>query len=257
MKKINIFIVLLTITALGTLVLMRLKAAPNFTITWQEIKPQTIAQLKPVLEPLPSILTQAFLPIVKPYVYATNPRLEHIAEQSVEQKSLIEQNVIAGITQSFQNEWDKKINAVQTGLENNEIAAAYIAIAYDSIRKPLGFALFKEVPISQELQKLISITQGSREHIQDTHDELFVDLLAVLPDTQHKGIGKALLLSVLDKCPHIKKIYLRTSVSDANKKTQGFYEHLGFTRMLTGTWESAQDAGDFGREKILYLYQRP
>ncbi len=256
MKKITKLSIISIVIVVALLVLWRIKATTNFTIEWHEIKPQTFAQLKPLLEPLPAITTQAFIPVVKPYTYANDPRLAHIAEQPAGQQLLVEQKVVEGITQSLQNDWNKKITNVLLGLENNELAAAHIAIAYDSAHKPRGFALFKETPISEELKKLVSLTQGSSEHIQNTHDEIFVDLLAVLPDTQGKGVGKALLLSILDGRPHIKKIYLRTFADDANKKTQGFYEHVGFTRLLTGTWEST-DKDDLKREKSLYLYQRP
>jgi ribosomal protein S18 acetylase RimI-like enzyme len=257
MKKFTLIIITLACISAGIVVLMRIKAAPNFTIAWHEITPQNYPELQPILAPLPDVLAHAFLPIIKPHAYATDPRLAHVTQLPAEKQSAIEQSVIANITQTFHRHWQQQITEILTGLQNNELAAAYIAIAYDSSHIPLGFALFKEISISRELQKLIAITQGSREHIQDTHDEVYVDLLAVEPGIQSKGIGKALLFSVLEHCPHIKKIYLRTSSGESNKNTQGFYEHVGFTRVLTGSWQSAEELGDFGKEKTLYLYQRP
>jgi ribosomal protein S18 acetylase RimI-like enzyme len=229
------------------------------TLSWHEITPATRNSFKPTLDALQNVYVEAFVPLVKPDVYKHDPRLVNIPP---EHRSLAEPKVVAGITHSLQSGWPQKIDSIYTDLLTHRIAAAYVTVAKDHSNNVIGFALFTEEPMKDNLEpRIITITEGSRESITKSpagHDEAYVWLLAVAPHAQHKGLGKTLLFSILDHCPHIKKIYLTTSASDSNEQAQRFYEHVGFERILKGSFVvRKEDDSAFERAgKIVYLYQK-
>ncbi len=229
------------------------------TLSWHEITPQTRDLFKPTLDALQNVYVEAFVPLVKPDVYKHDPRLVNIPP---EHRSFVEPKVVAEITHSLQSGWHKKIDSIYADLFTHRIAAAYVVVAKDHSNNVLGFALFTEEPMKNNLEtRLLTITEGSRESIARSpseHEEAYVWLLAVSPHAQHKGLGKSLLFSVLDHCPHIKKIYLTTSASESNEQAQHFYEHVGFKRILKGSFVvRKEDDSAFERAgKIVYLYQK-
>jgi GNAT superfamily N-acetyltransferase len=57
--------------------------------------------------------------------------------------------------------------------------------------------------------------------------EAFVNILAVHPDYQGRGLGSLLIFSIFHKYPQVVRIELLTS-RYRNEKTRGFYKRLGF-----------------------------
>lgn len=229
-----------------------------FTLEWHEIAPQTRLAMQPIFEQLRLVSIEAFLPVIKPYVYAHDTRLANISFENIptEKQQAIEQKVVADITESFLEDFDKKMNQLYSDLQNKQISAAYVVIARDDQQKIIGFSMLQEGSIKKKiLDYLLTVLEGSPENIiaDAAHDKVYVNWLAVMPGAQKKGVGKALLFSVFNHRPHIKKIYLKTHGHDFNKNAQTFYEHLGFTRMFKGIYENKID---YEREKIVYLYQK-
>lgn len=258
MKKIIIlfFVVAATITA-SILFMRHINAQNTFTLEWHEINLQTYDTMKPTFEELQSVYVAAFLPIIKPHVYANDPRVANIP---TEKRAFVDEKIVAGITEVLRSEsWRMEISKLYAELQRNP--PAYLVIAKDSHKKALGFALFTKERIKTYLaSRLLSISEGSSKNFDSTHadkDEIYVSLLVVGPGTQKKGIGKALLFSVFDHCPHIKNIWLTTLASYFNKNAQAFYNHVGFTRILTGTFTFDKGETDWLKEQMIYSYQKP
>lgn len=64
--------------------------------------------------------------------------------------------------------------------------------------------------------------------VGDGYTIVFVQDILVFPEHQHKGVGKALLQSVLDRYSHVRQIELAT---DNTPKTIAFYQSMGFKEM--------------------------
>jgi ribosomal protein S18 acetylase RimI-like enzyme len=257
-KRIKLIIILVIVIAVITsLAFIRYKKPKEaFTLKWHEITPQSQEALSPTFGQLQSVFIDAFVPLIKPYVYATDPKLVNIP---AEKKSFVDQKVIAGITESLKTDWQRKINQLYGDLKNDQISA-YLAVAKNNQQQIVGFALFSERNIKKYLTAgLLTVLEGSSEQIpsnDSVHDEVFVDLLAVQPEIQKKGIGKVVLFSVFEYHPLIKKIYLRTSASIFNNNAQAFYEHIGFTQVLKGIFAEHENRAGFDHEEIVYVYQK-
>jgi GNAT superfamily N-acetyltransferase len=263
MKKIVIIAVTLAFAATASIICMQstdTKAA--FTLEWHELTPQTCKIMQPTLAQLQAIFVDAFVPVVKPNVYAHDPRLAHIPE---DKKAVIEEKVVAGITESLQAGFDKKINDLCCDLQEKKLSAAYVAIARDSKQEAIGFALLYVEPLKDHLDKcLLTITEGSHDQViapTAGDSQIYVNFLMVKPGTQKKGVGKALVFAVLDHCPTVDTIYLVTPACDTNKNAQAFYEHVGFKAILKGTFISDFTANencdlDCAKREILYMYKK-
>ena len=86
-------------------------------------------------------------------------------------------------------------------LQNNN---SQLGIFAKQDEKLVGFALFEKI----------------------TQEEMYVREHAIDPDYWQEGVGKKLTLSILDKEPTCKKIFLLTE--RVNKRAQAFYESIGF-----------------------------
>lgn len=229
-----------------------------FVIEWHRITPETYTAMYAIWPSLQNIFVEAFLPVVKAQVYAHDPRIASVPE---EERSQAEQNVVDEITQSLNVEWNTKLQRFHAEVSEQTFPASYLILAKNRQREIIGFAFLKEESLQTLLKtRLLNATEGSLENgilLPDADDEMSIELVAVKPDIQNKGIGKALLFAVFDHRPHIKKIYLTTSASQSNAKTQGFYEHVGFTRVFKGIFSGDESESGFRQEKIVYLYQRP
>lgn len=263
MKKNIVIASALVIASMVLLPLIRHRAQKqNFTLEWIEITPQTYASLRPTLDALRPVYIEAFLPLMKPYVYAYDPRLQNLPQNlPVEKLSTVEQHVVAGITKVLKTDWDKDMTQLQAPLKSKEAAITYAAIAKDNRQKVLGFALLTETPQGQSIRdyldsRLVSISEGSTKDISpETRDQTFVTKLAVTPSSQGMGIGKALIFAIFDHCPRIKKVYLTTSANQLNKKAQTFYEHIGFRCVLKGTVAPGAHPYDLDRDVLVYRYE--
>ncbi len=222
------------------------------TIEWHEITHETYPTIRPILESLETVNVNAFLPLVKPYAWKHDKRLVNVPE---EKRPFIEEKVTSNIIQSLKSKYKEIITKIETGLQNKTLPIVYLAIAKDNQQKILGFALFKKESIKTNLSsRLLNITEGSRDQIDSTpdQDQLYVYVLAVDPKAQKKGVGKKLVFSAFQYCPKIKNLFLKSSAHESNKKTQGFYEHIGFIPVLKGIF----NAPGWEREKIVYMYEK-
>lgn len=225
----------------------------SFTVEWHAITKQTYQNKISIFEQLKPVYFESFINLIKPYIYATDNRLLNIP---IEKKDITEKNVINNITQSLQLIWTKKIEDIYNDLQNKKTPTAYIAIVKDNKQKIAGFTLFIEKPINDYLKSnLDTITKKFTNSIftsQYKQDQVYVSVLAVSPAFQKMGVGKLALFSVLKHCPNIKNIYLSTAIDKYNKNAQDFYEHIGFIRLIEGTFINDK-TGD--KDKIVYLYQ--
>jgi len=251
MKKIIIKSVILAATVIAGTQAMEhdTPTMPGFTVEWHEITPDTYATMLPVFDAIKPVYVASFLNLVNTIA----PRLAHGSAEHVVPTAAI-------ITASLQADWTHRITKLYTELRNKRIAIAYLAIARDNEQAPVGFALFKQRNIKGALSAdVINISEGSLDSIDsnpDAQDQIYVSPLAVKPGTQKKGVGKALVLAVLDHCPQIKKIYLRTYAHEANKNAQNFYERVGFRRIITGSFISDKDDFGLGSGQIVYEYKK-
>ena len=69
---------------------------------------------------------------------------------------------------------------------------------------------------------------GVRRALTDGACQAALYDLAVLPEYQGKGIGKAMMKSILDRLPDCNVILY------ANPGKESFYEQFGFSKLLTG-----------------------
>ncbi len=260
----SIILVIITAISITTAVVLIVRRAPAqqaFSLEWHEITTQNFPELQPTLASVEPVFIDAFVPLIKPYVYAHDPRFINLP---AEKRSLAEPQVITGITESLKSGWAKRIEKIRAKIVAANPVPIYLAIARGDKQKILGFALLTNEPIKDHLAThRIQVIEGSMESIDatastpNTRDQVYVSLLAVVPEAQGKGVGKALLFTVLTHCPHIKTIGLSTSANPLNKKAQAFYEHLGFVRLLKGVWDKRDADWEFDREKIVYGYQKP
>lgn len=64
--------------------------------------------------------------------------------------------------------------------------------------------------------------------VGDGHTIILVQDLLVFPEYQRKGVGSALLQTILDRYSHVRQIELAT---DNTPKTIAFYKSMGFREM--------------------------
>ena len=64
--------------------------------------------------------------------------------------------------------------------------------------------------------------------VGDGHTVVFVQDILVFPEHQRKGVGSALLQSILDRYSHVRQIELAT---DNTPKTIAFYKSMGFREL--------------------------
>ena len=64
--------------------------------------------------------------------------------------------------------------------------------------------------------------------VGDGHTIVLVQDILVFPEHQRKGVGSALLQSILDRYSHVRQIELAT---DNTPKTIAFYKYMGFREM--------------------------
>lgn len=262
MKKILIAIIATIVLTLAVLLIrQRTSTRRTFSLEWHKITKQTFPTLQPTLASLEAVFIDAFVPLTKPYVYEYDPRIAGLPK---EKQLLAEPAVIAGITESLRSGWEKRIERIRGKIAAINPVPLYLVIARGHQQKILGFALLTNEPISEHLAaRQIHVLEGSIESVGATTstpnacDQVYVGPLAVTPEAQGTGVGKALLFAVLTHLPQIKTIGLSTSANPLNKKAQGFYEHLGFVRILRGIWDKREADWEHDREKIVYKYQRP
>lgn len=73
-----------------------------------------------------------------------------------------------------------------------------------------------------EEEKLVGIIRA----VGDGHSILFIQDILVYPEYQRKGIGTALMKTMLDRYAHVYQTELAT---DNTEKTIAFYKSLGFS----------------------------
>lgn len=87
-----------------------------------------------------------------------------------------------------------------------------------------GFARSLVILGAYEGEKLLGILRA----VGDGITIVFVQDLLVLPEYQRKGIGSALLRTLLDRYAQVRQVELAT---DNDPKTIAFYKTLGFREM--------------------------
>ena len=218
-------------------------------IEWHEITPHNYPTLHPIFNEIKPVFADSLLEVIRPFVYATEPRL---ASYPMGKSSFVDGKVNFGIRDSMKRRLNKQLSRVQRDVQDKKIAAAYVAVAKDTVNHVIAFALFEERSVADYLAaRLIKVIEGKAVDAAE-QNQVLVSFLVVAPEAQKRGIGKALLFSVFEHCQHIKKIYLTTSADEFNKNAQDFLEHVGFKRMLKG--EFTPDYNDASFEKIIIVY---
>ncbi len=118
-----------------------------------------------------------------------------------------------------------------TDYSGAEITALYTAVGWsaytekpDTLREAFRNSML--VLAAWEGEKLTGIIRA----VGDGCTVIFIQDLLVLPEYRRRGIGSALLKSVLDRYPRVRQIEL---VTDNTPGTVAFYRSLGF-RELSG-----------------------
>jgi len=232
----------------------------DFNLEWHEIKKENSREMLPLFLLLNPIYVEIFLPVMKPYSYIWDPSLANIENESPEKQAAAEERVNSEISEELRVGWIGIINRLYDALQNGVVRTAYLVIAKDLEQNIIGFCLFKEIDVKHHLTvRITKFIEGSLDLINsdfNVHDTIYVSDLGIRPGIQKKGLGKTLLFSIFEYCPSIKKMYLDTSPHELNKKTLGFYDHLGFKRLIRGHFID-EGEGFYGRDKIVYFYQRP
>lgn len=84
-----------------------------------------------------------------------------------------------------------------------------------------GYENSLKILAALEDEKLLGVIRA----VGDGYTIIFIQDILVLPDYQRKGIGKALLDSMMDLYPNVRQIELTT---DMAPETIGFYSSQGF-----------------------------
>ena len=111
----------------------------------------------------------------------------------------------------------------------SEILPLYASVGWtaytdhpDVLRK--GFENSLLTLAAYEEEQLLGIIRT----VGDGHTIVFVQDILVFPKHQRKGVGSALLQTVLDRYRHVRQIELAT---DNTMKTIAFYKSMGFCEM--------------------------
>jgi ribosomal protein S18 acetylase RimI-like enzyme len=207
----------------------------------------------PIFKEIKPVFADSFLEVIRPYVYAKEPRL---ASYPQGKSSFVDGKVTFGIRDTMKRRLNKQLSQLTRDVKSNKIEAAYMAVARDTAHNVVGFALFKECVladyVSPQLKKVIEGALVS----STKRDQLCVLYVAVAPEAQKKGIGKKLLFAGFDHCSQIKNIYLTTSADEFNKNAQDFFEHIGFKRVLKGEFTPDYNDAGFDKVKIVYGYTK-
>ena len=255
-KYIIAFLILASTIVLINLFIQNKIAQKTVELEWHDITLTTFDSIKPTFPILGNIFAEAFLPTARAHAYKYDPRLQNIP---IEKQHFVKEKVHAIVIEQILAAWNKTIDGFYTKLQSKRLDHFYIAIAKNNRQEIIGFALFIKGPMKSNVLSRLRFKETMPQEIDQalgTNNEIRLHYLAVKPFTQQKGIGKALVFSVLDHCLDIKTIYLTTPASEFNKKTQGFYEHIGFKPMYLGTTLENIAKTDIDYTKIVYVYQK-
>lgn len=108
----------------------------------------------------------------------------------------------------------------------DEIRELYDAVGWSSYTDDMddlikGYENSLKILAAFEDGKLLGVIRA----VGDGYTIIFIQDILVLPDYQGKGIGSALLDSMMDLYPNVRQIELTTDISP---ETIGFYSSLGF-----------------------------
>ena len=73
---------------------------------------------------------------------------------------------------------------------------------------------------------------GAMEHASAA-DELYIEMIAVSPETRGKGVGRALMQEAEQRCRKLGKNRLTLQVVDTNPRAKKLYEEMGFRTIKT------------------------
>ena len=111
----------------------------------------------------------------------------------------------------------------------DEIKKLYDAVGWASYTDNMnslekGYENSLKVLAAYESDKLLGIIRA----VGDGFTVVFIQDILVFPEEQGKGIGKALIKSMLDSYPNVRQIQLTT---DIDPKTIAFYKSVGFSEL--------------------------
>ena len=104
------------------------------------------------------------------------------------------------------------------------------------------------IRVRDENDKVLGYASFDVEEKERQILEAYIRLLAVAPLAQGKGIGRELVNSILEKQPHLSRLYLVTR--RVNEQAIGFYKHIGFQES-SDRHEGFDPTLYIGLEKIL------
>jgi ribosomal protein S18 acetylase RimI-like enzyme len=253
----NVFIVLSSLIFISVCIPVLVIAQDNgshYAIEWYEITPQNFQTMLTIFDQLKPVFIESYVPLTKLFMNVSN---DGAALISKENKLFIEQKVLDPIVEFLNDNWRERITILSQEIQHGNLLR-YLAIARDSDKTILGFTMFTKISSNRYLDEHTAhIIEGSHEtsSLSYDHDEVYVSPLAVRPTAQKRGVGKALLFSVFNHCPSIKKIFLTTPASPLNKNAKDFYEHIGFTRIFTGIFPEHKNPVCRDGE-MFYLYKK-
>ncbi|WP_106460471.1 GNAT family N-acetyltransferase [Anaerococcus sp. Marseille-P3915] len=113
-----------------------------------------------------------------------------------------------------------------TDFKIDQIRDLYDAVGWTSYTDDMdvlikGYENSLKILAAFEDEKLLGVIRA----VGDGYTIIFIQDILVLPDYQRKGIGKALLDSMMDLYPNVRQIELTTDIAP---ETIGFYSSLGF-----------------------------
>lgn len=113
-----------------------------------------------------------------------------------------------------------------TDFKIDELRDLYDAVGWTSYTDDMdvlikGYENSLKILAVFEDEKLLGVIRA----VGDGYTIIFIQDILVLPDYQRKGIGKALLDSMMDLYPNVRQIELTTDIAP---ETIGFYSSQGF-----------------------------
>lgn len=113
-----------------------------------------------------------------------------------------------------------------TDFKIDELRDLYDAVGWTSYTDDMdvlikGYENSLKILAAFEDEKLLGVIRA----VGDGYTIIFIQDILVLPDYQRKGIGKALLDSMMDLYPNVRQIELTTDIAP---ETIGFYSSQGF-----------------------------